>query len=80
MTAQQKLAAARAGDSRAREAMTGDDLVTLVTGAPNDSEALAIVREASVGARYGACDLLYVDADGHGMPWMCKAIVREARA
>lgn len=80
MNAQQKLAAARAGDSRARQAMTGDDLVALVTEAGSESEALAIVRTASAGARYQAADLLYLEADAHGMPWLMRAIVREARA
>jgi hypothetical protein len=80
MTAREKLAAARAGDSRARESMTGDDLVALVTEARSDSEALAMVKDASVGARYGAADLLYLAADEHGMPWIMRNIVSEARA
>jgi hypothetical protein len=80
MTAQEKLQAALAGDSHARQAMTGDDLITLVVEAPSSADALAIVRTASVGARYQACDLLWLDADAHGMPWMMRAIVSEARA
>jgi hypothetical protein len=66
--------------NEAREAMTGDDLITLVTRAATPELAAGIVHRASVSARYQACDLLYVDADAHGMPWMERAIVREARA
>jgi hypothetical protein len=61
-------------------AMTGDDLITLVTDAATDGEALVIVAGASVQARYSAADVLYIDADHHGMPWIIRAIVREARS
>jgi hypothetical protein len=60
--------------------MTGDDLITLVTDAATDAEALAIVHGASVQARFSAADLLYIDADHHGMPWTERAIVAEARS
>lgn len=66
--------------NRAYHAMTGDDLITLVTEAASAAEATRIVEAASVQARYSACDLLYLDCDHHGQPWMIKAIVREARA
>jgi hypothetical protein len=60
--------------------MTGDDLVTLVTEAPSAEEAARIAKAAPVNARYGACDLLYLDAESHGMPWIIRNIVSEARA
>jgi hypothetical protein len=66
--------------NKAFHAMTGDDLITLVTKAATDAEATRAVEAASVQARYSACDILYIDADHHGMSWMIKAIVRTARA
>jgi hypothetical protein len=58
----------------------GDTLITRVTEAATDEEALAIVKAATVQERYSAADLLYIDAYDHGMPWVIKAIVREARS
>lgn len=60
--------------------MTGDDLITLVTNAPDVSTARGIVFHAPVQARYEAADLLYLDADNHSKMWACINIVREARA
>ena len=58
----------------------GSALIARVTFAVDAAAARAAVLEASVQARYEACDLLYLDADGHAMPWMVSHIVSEARA
>jgi hypothetical protein len=62
------------------EAMTGDDLITLITSAPSSEDALNVARSAPAQARYGAADTLHVDTAGHGVPWINRAIVTEARA
>jgi hypothetical protein len=67
-------------DIAARQADTGDALITRVTEAATVAEAQSIVRAASVQARYSAADLLYLDADSHSMPWLRAHIVSEARA
>jgi hypothetical protein len=55
-------------------------LIEAVTHAASTTEALTLVKAASVQERYSAADLLWVEADGHAMPWLMSAIVREARA
>lgn len=60
--------------------MTGDDLVTLVTEAPDHATALRIASEAPSAARHGAAELLYVDLYGLSRTDQAEAIVAEARA
>lgn len=66
--------------ARMREAMTGDDLITLVTSAPTEEEAVATVLNASARARTEAADTLHIDTAHHGNMWTSQAITREARA
>jgi hypothetical protein len=61
-------------------AMTGDDLITLITHAPTEADALDVARRAPASARSEAADTLHVDTFQHSTPWINRAIVREARA
>ena len=74
--------AIRTAESRVtvHEAMTGDDLITLVTSAPSSEEALDVARSAPAQARYGAAGTLRIDTAGHSVPWINRAIVTGARA
>jgi hypothetical protein len=57
------------------------DVVTELVKAPSTeaaSEIIAQVRERDV--LMALADLLFVDPEGHGLPWVRKRIVAEARA
>jgi hypothetical protein len=61
--------------------MTADDIITQLTNAASESDAQAIAD----GIRSRAlleevADLLFIDAYGHGLPWIRKAIAKEARS
>ena len=61
-------------------AMSGDDLITLVTEAASTSDAARIVRFAPAAAIREAADLLYIEVEGHSPVVVRADIVREARA
>lgn len=61
-------------------AVTGDDLLTQVTGAGSEREARAVMDAAPRHAVLAAADLTYVDCDNHGMRWIRNAVLSEARA
>jgi hypothetical protein len=59
--------------------MIADTVVTHVTQARTDAQALAIVRKYRPRILREVADLLYIDADGHGVAWLRQEIVRQAR-
>jgi hypothetical protein len=61
-------------------ARTADDVVTLVTGAGSAYAATAILEGTRRVLLLAVADLLHIEADGHGNPWLRKAILAEARA
>jgi hypothetical protein len=62
------------------QAMTGDDLITLVTEAGSDAEARAIMDTAPALAVVAAADLLYVSDAITGIRPLRNAVLQEARA
>jgi hypothetical protein len=60
--------------------MTADDVVTMVTRAATTADALAVVASLPRASVLAVADLVHVAADGHGLPWVRRAIVAEARA
>lgn len=61
--------------------LTADDIITKVTQAATEADALAVVADVhSRQLLLAAADLLYIEVDGHASAWVRKAIVREARA
>lgn len=58
-----------------------DDIVTRVTEAATRADATRVIEGVREMATLRAvADLLYVEAEGHGAPWLRRAIVNEARA
>jgi hypothetical protein len=61
--------------------MSPDDIITKVTEASTAVEALAIMQDVPRSLLLAVADQLFIDdPDGHGSPWLRKAIVEEARA
>jgi len=60
--------------------MTADTLVTMVTEAATEAQAVDIMRMASRSAVVAVADLLHVEADGHSLATVRRACVREARS
>jgi hypothetical protein len=62
--------------------LSPDDIVTMVTDAPTESQACTVVDSVrSRAALLAVADLLYVDyPEGHTDNWLRAAIVREARS
>jgi hypothetical protein len=66
-----------------RDALTPDDLVTAITNAPSESDAIAVLSGIPVALLNAVADLLYIDpVDGHGRSsgMVRKAVVKEARS
>jgi hypothetical protein len=61
------------------ELMAPDDVVTRITEAAADADALAIMRGVPHAMLLAVADLLHIDPYGHHDPWLRKAIVTEAR-
>lgn len=62
-------------------AQSPDDIITRVTEAPARADAVRVVEGVrSLATLRAVADLLHVEADGHGAPWLRRAIVAEARA
>lgn len=60
--------------------MSPDDIVTTVTEATDREAAEKIINNVPRTMLMRVADLLYIEADGHGLAWLRKAIVSEARA
>lgn len=62
-------------------AQTADDIITRLVQAPGTDAATAVIAGVTSRALLlEVADLLHIDADGHALPWVRKAIVTEARA
>lgn len=57
-----------------------DTLITHVTQASTTERAEAIARQYKPTVIRQAADLLFIDPEGHGVAWLRRAIVAEARA
>lgn len=55
-------------------------LITELTQAAGDEAAQAIAGAAKIRVVRAAADLLHINAEGHGTPWLRRAVAREARA
>lgn len=60
--------------------MTCDDYVTLVTDAPDQDAALAVLAPCTMRMLWEIADLIYVDPYGMGHRALRRAIVAEVRA
>lgn len=64
-----------------RAGHSADDIITQVTQAPTGHGALAVLEMlASPAMLRVIADQLHIEAEGHGNPWIRRAIVREARS
>jgi hypothetical protein len=57
-----------------------DRYLTYITEARSDAEAMGIIAKVKPSAVRAMADLLYIEADGHGIAWLRNAVVNEARA
>ena len=57
-----------------------DTLITHVTEASTAERAEAIVRQYKPSVIRAAADQLYIDPEGHGVAWLRRQVVTEARA
>ena len=59
---------------------TADTYITYITEARADAQAHGIAAKVKPSVLRAMADLLYIDADGHGVAWLRRAIVAEVRA
>lgn len=59
---------------------TADTYITYITEARTDAQAQGTAAEIRPSVLRAMADLLYIDADGHGVAWLRRAIVAEVRA
>lgn len=59
---------------------TADDVITQITEAPTDEQAHEIINATPAGLVRAVADQLYVETEGHGMPWIRRECIREARS
>ena len=57
-----------------------DTMLTRVTDAPTDADAHAIIAQVKPAVVKAMYDLMGFDPEGHGMPWLRRQVVREARS
>jgi hypothetical protein len=57
-----------------------DRMMTRVTEARTDDDALAIIRQVKPSVVRAMYDLQGFDPEGHGIAWLRREVVREARA
>lgn len=57
-----------------------DKTITLITCAPTEEKAKAIVHSLTRRMLLAVADQLYIETEGHGPQWIRNAIVKEARA
>ena len=57
-----------------------DDIITWITEASNDAEALIILRAVNREGLNKVADQLYIDCVGQSVAWLRRAIVKEARS
>jgi len=57
-----------------------DQAITDITVAADDTAALEIVKRLPSVTLAAVADQLYVETDGHSLPYIRKAIVTEARS
>jgi hypothetical protein len=59
---------------------TPDDVVTALTRAPSRADAVRVMNGVGPALAQQVADLLYVEYEGHGTPWVRRECVNEARA
>lgn len=57
-----------------------DDVITAITDAPTAEKALEIMAGIPAPMVRTVADQLHIDPAGHGIPWLCDAIVGEAKS
>jgi hypothetical protein len=60
--------------------LTPDDIITRITEASTEADALRIAAGVPHKMLMTVADQLHIDPYGHADPWIRKAIVAEARA
>ena len=60
--------------------MTADNVITRITEASTEEDALTIMRSVPHSLLLAVADQLHTDPYGHGDPWLRRAVVAEARA
>lgn len=61
-------------------AISVDDWITRIMQAPTREAADTAFARAPRSVLLTVADQLYIEAEGHGMPWLRRAVVDEARA
>jgi hypothetical protein len=59
---------------------TVDEIITAITHAATMADAAEIMRTVPGAMVRTVADQLHIEADGHGLPWLRRAAVQEARA
>jgi hypothetical protein len=57
-----------------------DTYLARVTEAPTEAAAMGIIRQVKPAVVKAMYDLMGYDPEGHGVPWLRREVVREARA